>query len=43
MIMKFPIPLRKLILETRLAKLTANGKDNSRVRGKIIRELRKYN
>ena len=35
--------LRKLILENRLARLSANGKENGRVRGKIIRELRKYN
>ena len=35
--------LRKLMLENRLARLSTNGKDNSRVRGKIIRELRKYN
>ena len=35
--------IRKLILENRFARLSANGKDNGRVRGKIIRELRKYN
>lgn len=35
--------IRKLMLENRLARLSTNGKDNSRVRGKIIRELRKYN
>ena len=35
--------LRKLILENRLARLSANGKENGRVRGKIVRELRKYN
>lgn len=35
--------IRKLMLENRLARLVANGKENSRVRGKIIRELRKYN
>ena len=35
--------IRKLMLENRLARLMANGKDNGRVRGKIIRELRKYN
>ena len=35
--------IRKLMLENRLARLTANGKDNSRVRGKILRELKKYN
>ena len=33
----------KLMLENRYARLSTNGKDNSRVRGKIIRELRKYN
>ena len=35
--------IRKLMLENRLARLMANGKENGRVRGKIIRELRKYN
>ena len=35
--------IRKLILENRLARLATNGKENGRVRGKIIRELRKYN
>ena len=35
--------IRKLMLENRLARLMTNGKDNARVRGKIIRELRKYN
>ena len=35
--------IRQLILENRLARLAANGKDNGRVRGKIARELRKYN
>ena len=35
--------IRQLILENRLARLTANGKENGRVRGKIIRELKKYN
>ena len=35
--------LRKLMLENRLARLSTNGKENGRVRGKIIRELRKYN
>ena len=35
--------IRKLMLENRFARLSANGKDNGRVRGKIIRELRKYN
>ena len=34
--------IRKLMLENRLARLVANGKENGRVRGKIIRELRKY-
>ena len=35
--------IRKLMLENRLARLMANGKENDRVRGKIIREFRKYN
>ena len=35
--------IRKLMLEIRLANLEANGKENGRVRGKIVRELRKYN
>lgn len=35
--------IRKLMLENRLARLMANGKENGHVRGKIIRELRKYN
>ena len=35
--------IRKLMLENRLARLSASGKDNARVRGKIIRELRKFN
>ena len=35
--------IRKRVLENRLARLAANGKDNARVRGKIVRELRKYN
>ena len=35
--------VRRLMLENRLARLETNGKDNGRVRGKIIRELRKYN
>lgn len=34
---------RKLALENRLARLLTNGKENVRVRGKIICELRKYN
>lgn len=34
--------IRKLILENRLARLMANGKDNHRVRNKILRELKKY-
>lgn len=34
--------IRKLMLENRLARLETNGKENHRVRGKIIRELRKY-
>ena len=39
----FSKELRKLIIETRLAKLYASGKENARIRGKLIRELRKYN
>ena len=35
--------IRKAMLENRLARLEANGKDNSRVRVKIKRELKKYN
>ena len=35
--------VRQLILENRLARLAANGKDNAKVRAKITRELRKYN
>ena len=35
--------IRQLSLENRLARLATNGKDNGRVRGKIIRQLRKYN
>ena len=39
----FSKELRKLILQNRLAKLEASGKENGRVRGKIVRELHKYN
>ena len=35
--------IRKLMLENRLARLETNGKENTRVRGKIIRELKKFN
>lgn len=35
--------IRKLMLENRLARLMMNGKENGKVRGKIVRELRKYN
>ena len=35
--------IRQLMLENRLARLESNGKENHKVRGKIIRELRKYN
>ena len=35
--------IRKLILENRLAHLASTGKDNQRIRGKVIRELKKYN
>jgi hypothetical protein len=34
---------RKLILENRLARLSTNGKENGKVRGKILRELKKLN
>ena len=34
---------RKLILQNRLARLSANGKENAKIRGKIIRQLRKFN
>ena len=36
----FSKELRKLILENRLARLAANGKDNWPIRKKIIRQLR---
>lgn len=39
----FSTELRKLILENRLARLSANGKDNIRVRTKITRQLRNMN
>ena len=35
--------IRKLMLENRLARLSTNGKENGRIRRKIVRELRKYN
>ena len=35
--------VRKLVLQNRLARLMTNGKDNHRVRNKILRELKKYN
>ena len=34
--------IRKLSLENRLARLSTNGKENGRIRGKILRELKKY-
>jgi hypothetical protein len=35
---------RKLMLENRYARLASrSGKENGRVRGKILRELKKYN
>ena len=34
---------RKLMLQNRLARLLANGKENGRIRVKIERELRKFN
>ena len=39
----FSKEVRKLILENRYARLSTNGKENGRVRGKILRELKKYN
>lgn len=36
----FSKELRKLILENRLARLAANGKDNWPIRKKIIRQLK---
>ena len=39
----FSKTIRKLMLENRLARLMTNSKENGRVRGKINRELRKYN
>ena len=33
--------LRKLMLENRLARLAANGRENAKVRKKILRELNK--
>lgn len=32
--------IRKSMLENRLARLAANGKENARIRGKIARQLR---
>ena len=37
----FSEELRKLIKENRLARLATNGKDNFKVRNKLIRQLRK--
>lgn len=34
--------LRKLIIENRLARLAANGKDNWPIRKKLERELKKH-
>lgn len=39
----FSASIRKLILENRLARLAANGKENMRVRKKILRQLKRYN
>lgn len=36
----FSLSTRKLMLENRLARLSTNGKENGRVRGKILRQLR---
>ena len=38
----FSNSLRKSMVENRLAKLIASGKENGRVRRKILRELKKY-
>ena len=35
--------IRKLMLENRLARLSTNGKENGKVRAKMLRELKKYN
>ena len=35
--------IKQLSLENRLARLAANGKENGKIRSKIIRKLRKYN
>ena len=35
--------IRKLMLENRLARLSTNAKENSKVRAKMLRELKKYN
>ena len=35
--------VRKLVLQNRLARLSANGKENAKIRSKIIRQLRKFN
>ena len=39
----FSVNTRKQMLENRLARLEANGKENYRIRVKIKRELKKYN
>ena len=39
----FSNEIKKLRLENRYARLSTNGKDNSGVRAKIVRQLRKYN
>ena len=36
----FTKELRKLLLENRYARLVANGKDNFKIRTKIMRQLR---
>ena len=36
----FSNSLRKMMLENRLARLVANGKENHKVRGKILRQLK---
>ncbi len=39
----FSKTVRKMMLENRHARLETNGKENHKVRGKIIRELKKFN
>lgn len=39
----FSKTVRKMMLENRLARLSTNGKENGKVRAKMLRELKKYN